>query len=240
MGRLAISAPFCEHCAHADPMTNSRTEKPLHKEMALQCTVRLSSDGQIGFQVCVRVLSTPVNVSKTFLNVSKRHIFECIFATFFQTIVLPHARFTAILPTVITYNNKSIVLALPTTNTHTPTRGVQNRRKAAKASKKQPSQPLPTMDQRSFELIHDEHTKLSCNEVEDSDVMSLINGALHKKGTSSVRVERIRCTDTCRILGATTPNSTLQDLLKHRDLVLKTARAKDSGIRDVVPQQKWR
>ena len=110
---------------------------------------------------------------------------------------------------------------------------VQNRRKAAKAPKKQPSQPLPTMDQRSFELVHDEHTKLSRNEVED--VMSLINRALHKEGTSSARVERIRCTDTCRIFGPTTPNSTLQDFLKHRDLVLKAARAKDSGIRDIVP-----
>ena len=38
-----------------------------------------------------------------------------------STDCLPRARFTAILHTVITYNSKSIILALSTTNTHTHT-----------------------------------------------------------------------------------------------------------------------
>ena len=94
------------------------------------------------------------------------------------------------------------------------------------------------MDQRSFELTRLEDSKLSSNEVEN--VMSLINRALHKEGISGVRIKRIRCTDTGRILGTTTPTSALQDLLKHRDIVLRAARSADNTIRDVVPQQKWK
>ena len=37
-----------------------------------------------------------------------------------------------------------------------------------------------------------------------------------------------------------TPPSALQDLLKHRDMVLRAARVADSSITDVVPQQKWK
>ena len=43
---------------------------------------------------------------------------------------------------------------------------VQNKRETARASKKQPSQPQPTMDQRSFKFVHGKQTKLSRNEVE--------------------------------------------------------------------------
>ena len=96
----------------------------------------------------------------------------------------------------------------------------------------------PTMGQRSFELIHFEDFKLSRNEVEN--IMSSINRALHKEGISGVRIERTRCTDTGRILGTTTPTSTLQDLLRHRDMVLKAASSADNTIRNVVPQQKWK
>ena len=114
---------------------------------------------------------------------------------------------------------------------------VQSKRKAAKAAKKQPSPPQPTMDQRSFEFVH-EQTKLNRNEA--NNIASYVNRALHRKGSSSVRVERIRCTDTGRTLSVTTPTSTLQDLLEHRDMVLQAARVIDSSIRDVVPQQKWK
>ena len=65
-------------------------------------------------------------------------------------------------------------------------------------------------------------------------------GALHREGISEVRVERIRCTDSRRLLGVTTPTSTLQDLLRHRDMALKAARLANSCITDLVPQQKWR
>ena len=41
-------------------------------------------------------------------------------------------------------------------------------------------------------------------------------------------------------LAASTPTSTLQDLLKHRDTVFRAARVADSSIRDVVPQPKWK
>ena len=67
-----------------------------------------------------------------------------------------------------------------------------------------------------------------------------INRALQREGISDVRVERIRCTDSRRLLGVTTPTSTLQDLLRHHDTALKAARVANSCITDVVPQQKWK
>ena len=70
--------------------------------------------------------------------------------------------------------------------------------------------------------------------------MPSINRALHREGISEVRVERIRCTDSSRLLGTTTSTSTLQDLLRHRDLVLKAARMVNSCVTDLVPQQKWK
>ena len=115
---------------------------------------------------------------------------------------------------------------------------VQSKRKAAKATKKQPLPLQPTMDQRSFEFVHHEQTKLNRNEADN--IASYVNRALHGKGSSSGRVERIRCTDTGQILGVTTPTSTLQDLLEHKDMVLQAARVIDTSIRDVVPQQEWK
>ena len=53
-------------------------------------------------------------------------------------------------------------------------------------------------------------------------------------------MERLRCTETGRILGITSPNPTLQGLLKHRDMVLKAARSVLSEASDLVPQQRWR
>ena len=94
------------------------------------------------------------------------------------------------------------------------------------------------MDQRSSESVHHKQTKLNSNEADN--IASCVNRALHRKGSSSVRVERIRCTDTGRILGVTTPTSTLQDLLEHQNTVLQAARVMDRSIRDVVLQQKWK
>ena len=111
---------------------------------------------------------------------------------------------------------------------------VQNKR-AVKAQKK--AIP-PKMDQRSFELIHFEDFRPSRNEVEN--VMSSIIQALYKEGTGDIRIGRLPCTDTGRTLGTTTPTSTLQDLLKYRDMVLKTARLANDTIRDAVPQQRWK
>lgn len=98
-------------------------------------------------------------------------------------------------------------------------------------------QPTPSLDQRSFELVHDGDIRLSANEV--ANITSAINRALHKEGIEGIRVDRVRCTDTRRILGTTTPTSTLQGLLAHRDLVLRAARTVDNSIRDVAAQQKW-
>ena len=111
-------------------------------------------------------------------------------------------------------------------------------KRATQATKRQPSPPQPTMDQRSFEFVHDEQTKLNRNEADN--VASYVNRALYKEGISNVRIERIRCTDTRRILSVTTPTSTLHDLLQHRDTVLRAARLADSSTADVVPQQRWK
>ena len=82
-------------------------------------------------------------------------------------------------------------------------RTVVQSKKATKAFKK-PSGPQPTMDQRSFELVHAKDIKLDQNKADN--VVPAINRALHREGISDVRVERARCTDTCRPLGATPPH----------------------------------
>ena len=53
-------------------------------------------------------------------------------------------------------------------------------------------------------------------------------------------MERVRCTDTCRLLGVTSLTSTLQTLLQHRDTVLRAARTADTSISDVRPSQRWK
>ena len=93
------------------------------------------------------------------------------------------------------------------------------------------------MDDRTFELPHDTGFKLSPNDTEN--ITSRINRALHNAGISNTRVERIRCTETHRILGVTSPTSTLKDLLQHCDTVLKAARTVDASITDITAQQKW-
>ena len=93
------------------------------------------------------------------------------------------------------------------------------------------------MDQSSFEFVQNEHPKLNRNE---ANIVSSVNRALHREGISDVRVERIQCTDSRRLLGVTTPTSTLQDLLRYRDTALKAARLANSCIADLVPQQKWK
>ena len=98
--------------------------------------------------------------------------------------------------------------------------------------------PRPTVDRRSFELIHDGVFKLT--RIEAVNVMSLVNRALQREGICSVRIERIRSTDSGRIFGITTPTSTLSDLLECWDMVLRQARLVHSSIRDVAPQQRWR
>ena len=113
---------------------------------------------------------------------------------------------------------------------------VQNKR-AAKVQKKR-AIPPPTMDQGCFELIHSECSKL--NRPEAENIISLVNRALHREGVSNVRIDRPRCSDMGRLLGVTTPASTLQDLPEHRDTVLWAGRVRDSGISDIVPQRKWK
>ena len=93
------------------------------------------------------------------------------------------------------------------------------------------------MDERIFELPHD--TGFSLDRKDTENIVSQVNRALHSAGISDTRIERVRCMDTRRLLGVTTPTSTLRGLLKHHDMVLKAARTVDSGISDVIAQQKW-
>ena len=112
---------------------------------------------------------------------------------------------------------------------------VQNK-KAIRAPKKTP--PVPTVDQRSFELVLTRPIRAPALEVEN--VISEVNRALHRGAIQDVRVERLRCTETGRILGITSPTSTFEGLLKHRDMVLKAARSVLGEASDLVPQQKRR
>ena len=73
-----------------------------------------------------------------------------------------------------------------------------------------------------------------------ANATSAINHALHWEGISDVRVGRARCTDKGRLIGITSPTSTLQDLLQHRDAVLRAARTVFGSISDVVLQQRWK
>ena len=85
-------------------------------------------------------------------------------------------------------------------------------------------------------FIHHESSYLRTNEKSST---SRINRALHSVDISNTRVERIRCTETRRIFGVTSPTSTLRDPLQHRDMVLKAAWPVDASIADVIVQQKW-
>ena len=87
-------------------------------------------------------------------------------------------------------------------------------RMAAKATKAKPvPKPRPTMEQRTFELVR--ATPFALTEKDLVNVTSAINRALHQEGISDVRVDRVRCTDTGRLFGVTSPTSTLQGLLQH-------------------------
>ena len=99
---------------------------------------------------------------------------------------------------------------------------------------------LPTIDQRSFELATTTPGPSRLSSLEVENIILAVNRALHKGGAQGIRVERLRCSNTGRILGITTPSSSLQDLLKHRDLVLKAARTALGSASDLVPQQRWR
>ena len=69
------------------------------------------------------------------------------------------------------------------------------------------------MDERMFKLPPDTGFALTPNDTEN--IVSRTNRAPHSVGISDVRVERIRCRDARRLLGVTTPTSTLEGLLKH-------------------------
>ena len=97
---------------------------------------------------------------------------------------------------------------------------------------------MATIDERVFELPHDTGFKHGPGGTEN--IVSRINRAPHSEGISNTSVERIRCTETRRLLGATTPTSTLKDLLQHHDMLLKAARTVDASISDVVIQQRWK
>ena len=110
--------------------------------------------------------------------------------------------------------------------------------KRATKSPKKTAPPVPTVDQRSFELVLTRPTRLLTLAVEN--IISAVNPALHREAIQGVRVERLRYTDTGRLFGITSTTSTLQGLLKHRDLVLRAARTVLGEASDLVPQQKWR
>ena len=89
-----------------------------------------------------------------------------------------------------------------------------------------------------FELVLTRPIKALSIEVEN--VIPAINRALHKGAIHDASIERLRCTETGRFLGITSPTSTLQGLLQHRDLMLRAARMVFDAFSDVMPQQKWR
>ena len=72
------------------------------------------------------------------------------------------------------------------------------------------------------------------------DIVSVISRALLKEGISNTRVDRARGTRSARVLGVTTPTSTCQYLLSHRDLVPRGARTAGPESPDAVPQQRRR
>ena len=82
---------------------------------------------------------------------------------------------------------------------------VQNKR--ATKSPKKTAPPALTVDQRSFELVLTRLTRLLSLVVEN--IITAVNRALHRETIQDVRVERLRCTDTGRIIGITSPISTL-------------------------------
>ena len=106
-----------------------------------------------------------------------------------------------------------------------------------KPNKKSPPAQVAAMDDRTFKLTHNTGFKLKPNESEN--ITSRINRALYSMGISNTRVERVRCTETHRILGVTSPTSTLKDLLQYHDMVLKAARTVNASISDITAQQKW-
>ena len=114
---------------------------------------------------------------------------------------------------------------------------VAQSKRAIKATKKKPT-PQPTIDQRTFELVHAMTSALTPKDT--ANLTSAINRALHQGGISDVRVDRVRCTDKARLIGATSPTSSLQDLLRHRDAVLRAARGVLSDISDIAPKQRWK
>ena len=103
-------------------------------------------------------------------------------------------------------------------------------------SKKQPT-PQPTIDQRSFGLKHNPTAVLLTPNI--MDITSRINRALHQEGINDVRVDRICQTVSGRLLGTTTPLSTAETLLRHRDLPLRAARSVGSSIICSGPFEKW-
>ena len=113
-------------------------------------------------------------------------------------------------------------------------------KKVSKTSQKKKSapKPLPTIDQRTFELVHANSSALTPKDT--ANVTSAINRALHQRGICDIRVDRVRCTDRARLIGTTSPTSSLQDLLQYRDMVLRAARTVLSDIPGIVPRQRWK
>ena len=89
-----------------------------------------------------------------------------------------------------------------------------------------------------FELVHAMTSALTSRDT--ANLTLAINRALHQGNISSVRVDRVWCTDKARLMGTTSPPSSFQDLLKHRNLVLKAARRVLSDISDIAPKQRWK
>ena len=111
--------------------------------------------------------------------------------------------------------------------------------KATKATKKNLKSVLqPTIDQHTFELVHGMTSALTPKDT--ANLTSAITRALHQRKVSNVRVDRVWCTDKARLIGVTSPTSSLQDLLKHRDMVLKAACRVLRNISDIAPKQRWK
>ena len=67
-----------------------------------------------------------------------------------------------------------------------------------------------------------------------ANITSAINRALHRQGAIEARGDRVCINEAGRLLGTTTPSTITQGLLKHRDIVLKAARAADPSVTNLV------
>ena len=71
-----------------------------------------------------------------------------------------------------------------------------------------------------------------------ADVQSKVNRALHQAG-AKVRIHDLFCTRRGNIQGTTSPTSSAEELLEHRDVVLLAARTIEPGVTGLTAKKSW-